>query len=181
MVEPKKRVVAAGTTELVAGIESRIFSIRGIRVLLSPDLAELYGVDTKVLMQAVRRNLDRFPADFAFSLTDQEFALLRSQTVTSSPGGSRYAPMAFTEQGVAMLSSVLKSGAAIAVNVEIMRTFVKLRGMLAEHGDLKRKLDQLEKKYDDNFKMVFDAIHQLMDEPAAGGYSRRRIGFTKDK
>ena len=148
--------------------------------MLSPDLAALYGVETKVLHQAVRRNLDRFPDDFSFSLTDQEFAILRSQTVTSSWGGSRYAPMAFTEQGVAMLSSVLRSPQSIAVNIEIMRTFVRLRGMLAEHSDLKRKLTALEKKYDENFRTVFDAIARLMDEPKTGAYAGRRIGFTKD-
>ena len=181
MVEPKKRVVLQGTTQLVAGIESKIYFVRNCRVILSHDLAELYGIETKVLLQAVRRNLDRFPGDFQFSLTNQEFTILRSQTVTSSWGGSRYSPMAFTEQGVAMLSSVLKSPEAVAVNIEIMRTFVKLRGMLNEHADLKRKLNSLEKKYDDNFKMVFDAIHQLMDEPVPGPYGRRRIGFIKDR
>ena len=180
MVDPQKKVVLAGTTELLAGIESRIFNIRGMRVMLAPDLADLYKVETKVLQQAVRRNLDRFPADFAFSLSDQEFAILRSQIVTSSWGGSRYAPMAFTEQGVGMLSSVLRSPEAISVNIEIMRTFVKLRGMLAEHSDLKRKLNTLEKKYDENFKVVFQAIAQLMDEPGSGAYGNRRIGFTKD-
>jgi ORF6N domain len=180
VAEPRSKVVLVGTTQLLAGIESRIFSIRGMRVMLAPDLADLYKVETKVLQQAVRRNLDRFPGDFAFSLTDQEFAILRSQTVTSSWGGSRYAPMAFTEQGVGMLSSVLRSPGAIAVNIEIMRTFVKLRGMLAEHSDLKRKLDQLEKKYDENFKVVFQAIAQLMNEPKTGAYANRRIGFTKD-
>ena len=151
-----------------------------MRVMLAPDLAALYKIETRALQQAVRRNPDRFPADFAFTLTEAEFAILRSQTVTSSWGGSRYPPMAFTEQGVAMLSSVLRSAEAIAVNIEIMRTFVKLRAMLVEHSDLKRKLDALEKKYDDNFRMVFDAIHQLMDEPAPGAYGRTRIGFTKD-
>jgi ORF6N domain len=178
---PASKVVFSGTTQLVAGIESRIYSIRGQRVMLSPDLAELYGIETKVLLQAVRRNIERFPEDFHFSLTNQEFTVLRSQTVTSSWGGARYAPLAFTEQGVAMLSSVLRSPEAVAVNIEIMRTFVKLRGMLAEHTDLKRKLNALERKYDDNFKAVFEAIHSLMDTPAPSGYSRRRIGFTKDK
>jgi ORF6N domain len=181
VLEPKKRVVRLGTTELVIGIESKIYSIRGCRVMLSHDLAELYGIETKVLLQAVRRNLDRFPDDFQFSLTNQEFTILRSQTVTSSWGGARYTPMAFTEQGVGMLSSVLRSPEAVAVNIEIMRTFVKLRGMLSEHADLKRKLNSLEKKYDQNFKMVFDAIHQLMDEPIPGAYGRRRIGFVKDR
>jgi len=173
--------VAIGTKQLMEGVESKIYSVRGHRVMFPPDLAELYGIETKVLLQAVRRNLDRFPEDFQFPLANQEFTNLRSQTVTSSWGGSRYAPVAFTEQGVAMLSSVLRSPKAVAVNIQIMRTFVKLRGMLAEHSDLKRKLNALEKKYDENFRMVFDAIHQLMDEPAPGAYGRRRIGFTKDK
>ena len=180
MAEIKKKVVLQGTTQLVQGVESKIYSVRGMRVMFSHDLAELYGIETKVLLQAVRRNLDRFPEDFQFSLTNQEFTLLRSQTVTSSWGGTRYSPMAFSEQGVAMLSSVLRSPEAVAVNIQIMRTFVKLRDMLSEHADLKRKLNALEKKYDENFSMVFDAIHQLMDEPAPSAYSRRRIGFNND-
>ncbi len=180
MIEPKKRVVLRGTAQLVAGIETRIYSIREQRVMLSHDLAELYGIETRVLMQAVRRNLDRFPADFQFLLTNQELTILISQFVTSTWGGTRKSPMAFTEQGVAMLSSVLSSPEAVAVNIQIMRTFVQLRRMLSEHADLKRKLNAFEKKYDDNFSMVFDAIHRLMDEPSPGAYSRRRIGFTKD-
>ena len=170
----KKRVAVEGTTELVPGIESKIYLICGSRVMLSHDLAQLYGIETRVLMQAVRRNLDRFPSDFQFLLTNQELTILISQSVTSSWGGTRKAPMAFTEQGVAMLSGVLKSSEAVAVNIEIMRTFVKLRGMQSEHSDLKRK-------YDENFKMVFDAIHQMMDEPGPGAYGRRRIGFTNEK
>ena len=150
-------------------------------MLLSQQLAMRYGVEPRVLMQQVQRNVERFPADFMFQLTADEFASLKSQSVTSSWGGIRKLPYAFTEQGVAMLSSVLKGDRAIAVNIEIMRTFVKLRGMLAEHSDLKRKLNALEKKYDKNFRMVFDAIHELMDEPVPGAYGRRRIGFTKDK
>ena len=181
MAEVGKKVTLHGTTELVSGIESKIYLIRGLRVMLSHDLAQLYKVETRVLMQSVRRNLDRFPSDFQFLLTSQELTVLISQFVTSSWGGTRKAPMAFTEQGVAMLSSVLKSPEAVAVNIEIMRTFVKLRTMLSEHSDLKRKLNSLEKKYDDNFKMVFDAIHQMMDEPGPGAYGRRRIGFTKEK
>jgi hypothetical protein len=181
VAEVKKSVTLAGTTYLVAGVESKIYDIRGQRVMLSTDLAALYRVEPRVLMQAVNRNIERFPEDFAFSLSNQELANLKSQIVISSWGGARKPPTAFTEQGVAMLSSVLRSPEAIAVNIEIMRTFVKLRGMLAEHTDLKRKLNALERKYDDNFKAVFEAIHSLMDAPAASGYSRRRIGFTKDK
>ena len=180
MAEASKKVVPAGTTQLVEGVESKIYVVRNRRVMMSTDLADLYGVETKVLLQAVRRATDRFPLDFAFVLTNQEFTILRSQTVTSSWGGARYAPMAFTEQGVAMLSSVLRSPSAVAVNIEIMRTFVKLRGMFSEQSDLKRKLTELENKYDDNFRMVFDAIHQLMDAPGAKLYSRRKIGFTKE-
>ena len=178
MAEPRKKVMPAGTAELVEGVESKIHLVRGYRVMMSTDLAQLYGVETKVLMQAVRRAVDRFPADFAFSLTNQEFTLLRSQTVTSSWGGTRYAPMAFTEQGVAMLSSVLRSPEAVAVNIQIIRTFVKLRGILAEHDDLKRQLATLERKYDGHFKIVFDAIKELMTPPEPP--KKKRIGFIQD-
>ena len=149
----------------VQRIEEMIYLIRGQKVMLDHELAELYGVSTKALKQAVRRNLDRFPSDFMFELTKEEFANLRSQIVTSSSprwGGQRYRPMAFTEQGVAMLSSVLRSKRAVQVNIEIMRAFVKLRQMLATHKDLERKLHALEMKYDKQFKIVFDAIRALM-------------------
>lgn len=143
-------------------IEQLIYIIRGQKVMLSPHLAELYGVETRVLVQAVKRNNDRFPEDFMFQLGDEEFANLKSQIVISSWGGSRRAkPYAFTEQGVAMLSSVLRSKRAVQVNIEIMRTFVKLRQMLAAHKDLERKLIALEKKYDEQFKVVFDAIRAI--------------------
>ena len=175
MADAKKKVLLAGTTQLVAGVESKIYAMRGIRVMFSHDLAELYGIETKVLLQAVRRNLDRFPDDFQFSLTNQEFTILRSQTVTSSWGGTRYAPMAFTEQGVAMLSSVLKSPEAVAVNIQIMRTFVRLRSILSEHEDLKRQLAAMERKYDGHFKVVFDAINELMTPPEP--LKKKRIGF----
>ena len=161
-------------------LTSKVMEIRGQRVLLSPQLAALYEVEPRVLMQQVQRNIDRFPADFMFQLNAGEFANLKSHFVTSGWGGVRKLPFAFTEQGVAMLSSVLHSNRAIAVNIEIMRTFVKLRGMLAEHSDLKRKLTALEKKYDENFRIVFDAIARLMDEPKTAAYASRRIGFTKD-
>jgi len=160
---PATAFSAAARTEEIA---ARVFNVRGVRVMLSPDLAQLYGVETKVLMQAVRRNIDRFPPDFAFMLSAEEFAGLRSQFVTSNRGGARYAPMAFTEQGVAMLSGVLRSAEAIAVNIHIMRAFVALRGMLAEHAELKTKLAQLEAKYDGQFGVVFDALRQLMDPSA---------------
>lgn len=156
-------------------VEARIFSLRGERVLISTDLARLYGVEPKVLMQAVRRNKDRFPADFVFSVSPTEWANLKSQFVTSSWGGLRRAlPYAFTEQGVAMLSSVLHSPRAIAVNVEIMRTFVRLRRLAGSHADLARRLEELEQKYDANFKVVFDAIRRLMEPPTK---EPRRIGF----
>lgn len=181
MVEPRKRVVLAGTTELVKGIESQIYSIRGQRVMLSTDLADLYGVEPRVLMQSVNRNLQRFPSDFAFSLTNQELTILKSQIVTSSWGGLRKPPMAFTEQGVAMLSSVLRSPEAIAVNIQIMRSFVKLRSLLAEHEDLKRQLATLERKYDGHFKAVFDAINELMTLPKSTDYQSSKVGFVKEK
>jgi len=159
-------------------IERAILMIRGEKVLLDADLAALYGVATRVLIQAVKRNAERFPPDFMFQLTKEEFDLLRSQFVTSKigdpRGGRRYPPYAFTEQGVAMLSSVLHSPRAIAVNIEIMRTFIRLRRILASHADLARKLEALEKKYDVQFKVVFDAIRQLMAPPEP---KRRRIGF----
>jgi len=158
-------------------IEKAILLIRGQKVMLDADLAELYDVETKVLVQAVKRNLERFPEDFMFQLSQEEFAILRSQIVTSSDwGGRRYRPYAFTEQGVAMLSSVLRSRRAIQVNIEIMRAFIRLRQMLASHVELARKLDALEKKYDAQFKQVFEAIRQLMAPPEP---KRRPIGFRK--
>jgi ORF6N domain len=157
-------------------VERRILLIRGHRVMLDADLAELYGVKTKVFNQAVRRNINRFPEDFMFQLTDQDSEVLRSQFVTSKRrrGGRRYHPLAFTEQGVAMLSSVLRSRRAVQVNIAIMRAFVKLREMLASHRDLARRLDEMEKKYDAQFKVVFDAIREMMRAPVK---PRRRIGF----
>jgi hypothetical protein len=164
---------------LVTRIEGSILLIRGENVMLDADLAALYGVETRVLVQAVTRNKDRFPADFAFRLTKEEFADLRSQSVISSSwGGRRYPPYAFTEQGVAMLSSVLKSDRAVDVNIEIMRTFVKLRRFMSTHEELKHKLAQLERKYDARFKAVFDAIRQLMQPPTP---KHKVIGFGRDK
>ena len=145
-------------------IVSQIHFIRGEKVILDADLATLYGVETKVLKQAVKRNIERFPSDFMFQLTQEEFTNLRSQFVTSSWGGLRYRPFAFTEQGVAMLSGILKSKRAIEVNIEIMRTFVKLRQWLSTHKELEKKLNSLENKYDGQFKMVFEAIRLLMSE-----------------
>ena len=156
-------------------IERSILLLRGHKVLLDSDLAALYEVETKYLTRAVRRNIDRFPGDFMFQLTRQEFDDLRSHFGTSSAwGGRRYPPYAFTEQGVAMLSSVLRSPTAIRVNIEIMRAFVRLRQIVASHAELARKLEALEKKYDAQFKVVFDAIRQLMTPPAQ---KRTPIGF----
>jgi hypothetical protein len=183
----------------VRRIEQKILLLRGEKVMLDSDLAELYGVETKVLNQAVQRNLERFPGDFMFHLSVEEMRLilktqvvissnetdrksqqshqnLKSQIVTSSlgHGGRRKRPYAFTEQGVAMLSSVLRSDRAIQVNLAIMRTFVQLRQMLASNAGLARKLESLEKKYDAKFRIVFDAIREMMDEKKK---PRREIGF----
>lgn len=167
--------MAKGALVPIERIEQAILLIRGEKVMLDADLAVLYGVDTRSLVQAVKRNLSRFPPDFMFQLTSEELDGLRSQIVISkNRGGRRYPPYAFTEQGVAMLSSVLKSRRAVRVNVEIMRTFVRLRQMLATHAGLARKLDALEKRYDAQFKAVFDAIRQLMVPPEP---KRKRIGF----
>lgn len=158
-------------------IEGCILLIRDQKVMLDADLAELYEVQTKALVQAVKRNIGRFPSDFMFQLTMEEFRILRSQTVTSSHwGGRRYPPYAFTEQGVAMLSSVLRSERAVKVNVEIMRTFVRLRGVLASDDELRRKLLQLERKYDKQFTIVFDAIRRLIQQPPG---KTRKIGFIE--
>jgi hypothetical protein len=159
-------------------IEQSIYFIRGDKVMLDADLAGLYDVETRVLVQAVKRNLERFPPDFMFQLTKEEFENLRSQIVTSSWGGRRYLPYAFTEQGLAMLSSVLRSEKAVMVNIEIMRTFVRLRRLLASNEELKRRLDSIEKKYDTQFKVVFDAIRQLMAPP---DQKRRKIGFKRER
>jgi len=161
-------------------IERKIYLIRGHKVMLSSDLAELYGVVPKVLIQAVKRNIERFPADFMFQLSNQEFVNLKSQIVTSSWGGIRRAtPYAFTEQGVAMLSSVLRSKQAVQVNISIMRAFVNLRELLSTNKELARKLETLEKKYDTQFKIVFDAIRQLMMPPEPK--KKAPIGFRRGK
>jgi phage regulator Rha-like protein len=161
----------------VERIEKAILLIRRQKVMLDVDLAALYGVETKMLVRAVKRNINRFPTDFMFQLNKEEFDNLRFHFGTSSDwGGRRYPPYAFTEQGVAMLSSVLHSQRAIQVNIEIMRAFIRLRQMLASHAELARKLDALEKKYDAQFKQVFEAIRQLMAPPEP---KRRPIGFRK--
>ncbi len=148
---------------------------RGEKVMLDADLAAMYGVETGALVRAVKRNPNRFPADFMFQLSPSEWENLKSQFgISSSHGGRRTAPYAFTEQGVAMLSSVLHSERAIAVNIEIMRAFLQLKRMLATHEDLARKLDALEGKYDKQFRIVFDAIRALMEPPAK---TKQPIGF----
>jgi hypothetical protein len=167
-----------------------VFHVRGEKVILDADLAALYGVTTKALNQAVARNADRFPKDFAFRLTSKEFAAMRSQIVTTYPekgslrsqivtskagrGGRRYLPYAFTEQGVAMLSSVLRSARAVEVNIAIMRTFVQLRRLMDSSRDLARKIETLENKYDEQFAAVFAAIKQLIAPPAS---PKKQIGF----
>ena len=159
-------------------IESEILLMRGQKIMLSTHLAELYEVEPRVLVQAVKRNIERFPGDFMFQLSAEEFVNLKSQFVTSSWGGARRAaPYAFTEQGVAMLSSVLRSDRAIHVNIEIMRAFVRLRQMLASNTELARKLAALESKYDAQFKIVFDAIRELMAPP--NPKKKRPIGFAQ--
>ena len=157
-------------------IASKIYFIRNMKVMLDRDLAELYEVETKVLKQAVRRNIDRFPDDFMFELTKDEYQSLRSQIVTLKRGQhSKYAPFAFTEHGVLMLSSVLNSERAIQVNIQIVRTFTKLREMLSTHKDLKRKIESMEKKYDEQFQIVFEAIKQLLSEEDK---PKKKIGYT---
>ena len=156
-------------------ITRAIFFLRGHRVLLDGSLADLYGVEPRALIQAVKRNPQRFPADFMFRLTEKELLLLQSTAPDSgSWGGRRTAPYAFTEQGVAMLSSVLRSSRAVQVNVEIIRAFVRLRQILESNVDLAKKLDGLEKKYDSQFKVVFQAIRELMTSPDT---PKRKIGF----
>jgi ORF6N domain len=166
-------------------IESRILVVRGQRVMLDAELAKLYGIEVKALNQAVKRNIERFPADFMFRLAWEEVDRSRSQFVTLIEGSGRqslrgrnikFLPYAFTEQGVAMLSSVLKSKRAVQVNVEIMRAFVRLRGMMGHNRERARRLDALEAKYDGQFRVVFDAIRDLMTPPAPA--PRRRIGFV---
>lgn len=162
----------------VASIERCIFLLRGHRIILNGDLAVFYDVEPRTLSQAVKRNPGRFPEDFMFVLTDAEWQNLKSQNVISSWGGPRSLPMAFTEQGVAMLSSVLRSERAVQVNIQIMRAFVQMRRVLAEHKDLAVKLDALERKYDAQFKVVFDAIRQMMAPPPE---KKRRTGFVQDE
>ena len=162
------------------GVEGRIHLVRGVKVILDGDLAVLYGVSTKRLNEQVRRNRARFPVDFMLRLTSVEASNLRSQIATSSSGwgGRRYRPLAFTEQGVAMLSTVLNSERAIRVNIEIMRAFVRMRGLAITYRELAEKVGRLEQRYDSQFRVIFDAIRLLMrplDPP------KRRIGFRPDR
>ena len=159
-------------------VESKILLLRGKKVMLDRNLAMLYGVTTSNLNKAVNRNLERFPEDFMLQLTTDEFKNLKFHFGISSWGGTRKLPYAFTENGVAMLSSVLNSERAITVNIQIMRTFTKLREMLATHKDLARKIEDMEKKYDYQFKAVFDAIKQLLEPPVK---SKGKVGFLREK
>lgn len=162
-------------------IERHILLVRGEKVMLDSDLAELYEVETRALVQAVKRNLARFPDDFMFQLSAEEETFLRSQIVISKTpgrGGRRYRPYAFTEHGVAMLSSVLNSPRAVQVNIEIMRAFSRLRRILASHVELARKIARLEKKYDARFRVVFDAIRALMEPPEA--QQTGKIGYLSE-
>jgi hypothetical protein len=163
-------------------IERKILVIRGEKVILDSDLAVLYVVETKRLNEQIRRNKDRFPEDFMFQLTDEEFNCLRSQFATSNNpagrGGRRHLPYAFTEHGAIMAASVLNTPLAVAVSVQVVRAFVKLREMISTHKDLAKKLEDLEQKYDSQFKMVFDAIRQLM--APSDPKKKRAIGFGRD-
>lgn len=176
--EVRKRGISMRSLVPAERIESKILLIRGEKIMLDRDLAELYGVETKMLKRAVKRNNKRFPEDFMFELTKEEYQVLRYHFGTLKRGEhSKYLPYAFTEQGVAMLSSVLNSERAILVNIQIMRAFTKLRKILASHEDLRRKLEAMEKKYDAQFKIVFDAIKSLMSPPTK---EQKKIGFIKD-
>jgi phage regulator Rha-like protein len=169
-------------------IVNQIYVIRGRKVMLDRDLAELYGVETGALNRAVRRNHERFPSDFMFQLTAEEFETLRCQNgssnlksqfgISKGRGGRRYRPYVFTEHGVAMLSSVLRSEKAIQINIMIIRAFIKMREMLASHHDLRRKVEDMERKYDKNFRVVFEALKKLLDEPIK---PKNPIGFQITK
>ena len=164
------------TKAIAERIRQSIFLIRGQKVMLDVHLADLYEVETRALIQAVTRNRTRFPRDFMFRLTKREYANLRSQIVISSLwGGRRSAPYAFTEQGVAMLSSVLRSNRAISVNIEVVRAFVYLRRIISEHADLAKRIDELEELYDGKFQIVFDAIRGLIQQQPPK--EKKRIGY----
>ena len=173
---------AAAAKRPLALVERAILLIRGQRVMLDSDLAGLYGVETRALIQAVKRNAERFPGDFMFRISRAESRrLLTSQSVISSAhGGRRTRPYAFTEQGVAMLSSVLRSRRAVHTNIAIVRTFVRLREMLVQHADLARRIDELEARYEGKFAEVFEAIRSLVEPPDRPEPPQRRIGFHRD-
>jgi len=164
---------------LLKNIQSKIYEIRNQKVMLDFDLATMYEVETKVLNQAVKRNIDRFPEDFMFQITEEEFNNLRSQFVTSSWGGKRYMPYAFIEQGVEMLSSVLKSKKAVQVNISIMRVFVAIKQMILGNSELSKKLEELESKYNKQFSDVYEALNYLMDIKKVDDKTKKRklIGY----
>ena len=177
-----RRKPAPGTVVREPSVRARIVVIRGSRVILDRDIAELYGVGTRALNQAVARNRTRFPADFAYRLTATEVSNLKSQSVTSSShGGRRKLPRAFTEHGVAMLSGVLRGKRAVQANVAIMRAFVRLREVALSHAELTGKIMDLERRYDGQFAAVFDAIRRLMGHPAPPDPPRPRIGFITER
>ena len=162
-------------------LEQSIYLIRGEKVMLDEDLARLYQVRTKALVQAVKRNANRFPEDFMFQLTTEEYSILRSQIVTSSgKPGRRNLPYAFTEHGVAMLSSVLNSERAVQVNIAIIRAFIHMRKMISEHKDLWKKLEEIESRYDAQFKVVFNSIRELIEGHSAPRIRKQKIGFGRE-
>lgn len=165
----------------VQSIVNKIYRFRGVNVMLDRDLAELYGVETKRLKEQVKRNIDRFPDDFMFELTKEEFEVLRSQNATSKMegrGGVRYLPYAFTEHGVLMLSNILNSEKAVKVSIQVIRAFSMLKQMLSTHEDLKKKIEEMENRYDHQFRIIFDAIKQLIEEDLK---PKRDIGFERSK
>jgi hypothetical protein len=156
-------------------IQDKIFLIRGVKVMFDRDLAKLYAVETEQITRQVRRNIDRFPEDFLLQLTKEEFENLIHHFGGSSWGGTRKPPLAFTEHGILMLSSVLNSKRAIQVNIQIMRTFTKLRKLMTEHWDLRKKIEEMEKKYDRRFSVVFQTIKRLIESPRK---PKKQIGFN---
>lgn len=156
-------------------IEQKIFRFRSYNVVLDSDLARLYGVTVKRLNEQVKRNREKFPEDFMFQLTKEEFKNLKSQIATSSWGGRRYLPFVFTEHGAIMAANVLNSERAVEMSIRVVRTFIKLREVLATHKDLKRKVEEMEKKYDYQFQAVFDVIKKLLESPLES--PKRKIGF----
>ena len=176
MPNPRKPLKAVIADEAII---NKIYLIRGKKVMLDKDLSEMYGVETKALNQAVKRNIERFPKDFMFVLNQKEFQHLRSQIVTSSWGGARYLPIAFTEQGVSMLSSVLNSSVAIQVNIQIIRIFTRMKEMLLTNKDILLKLEKMEKDVKENkqdIALIFSALKQLLNQPTP---KRRLIGFNR--